>query len=326
MKRILVLSNDNSASAFYRHGMPFIYLEKYNNVRVDHVSNATMDWSLLCKYDILFIWTPYKKNHLDIIEVAKNLKLKVWVDCDDHLLKINTDNPAYVHYDITAQRYFTLCLQAADLVTVSTAELKNELAGFNQNIHIVRNGFPLELTPIKPSKAIHNFITWRGSAHHKRDLAEFSSEIIDIYKTKDWVFNFVGEYPSVLHDSNDIPLIKFKHYPWKHDVLHSFQTLQMLSSKIHIVPLVDTVFNRSKSNIAWIEATLAGSICVVPDWEEWPEYTFRYNDKETFKKAIESLIDNNADSNAWELSWSLLNDHYDLKKVNNIRKQLIESL
>ena len=45
--------------------------------------------------------------------------------------------------------------------------------------------------------------------------------------------------------------------------------MHFISPKYSVFPLVDTPFNRAKSNIAYLEAIMCGAIIVAPDWQEW---------------------------------------------------------
>ena len=54
-----------------------------------------------------------------------------------------------------------------------------------------------------------------------------------------------------------------------------------------ITPLCDTPFNRAKSNISWIESTVAGAVCVAPDFPEWNRPgIINYGPTRPFKDAV----------------------------------------
>jgi hypothetical protein len=74
------------------------------------------------------------------------------------------------------------------------------------------------------------------------------------YKAKEWVF--WGCLPSLNHAGN------VKLWEYEDDVQKYFATLKKQPFNGVWKPLVDNQFNDAKSNIAWIEATMSGGVCV----------------------------------------------------------------
>jgi hypothetical protein len=99
---------------------------------------------------------------------------------------------------------------------------------------------------------------------------------------------------------------------------------------IQFVPLIDNKFNRIKSSIAWLDATLAGSVCLAPRFEEWeslPGITL-YNDRVSFGNQLNSLL---ATSDfelkkMHDIAFEYIKDNLLLSKVNKLRMEVIESL
>lgn len=315
--RVIVVSGDTSSGlSFYRYGCPFIYLERqYPNIKVDVVNTLNKDWSVLMKYDVLFLHQPFSPQSLELIEIAKSYNLKVWIDCDDLVSDVSSDNPAKLTFNETSIMYWEYCLQACDFISVSTKELKEQLSIYNINIGVVPNGFPLDVVPVKPKKATHNFITWRGSSSHYRDLIFYKDLFKTLSETK-YVLNFVGQYPFMFHDIlTDEKLFNFNHYGWR-SMMESIQMLQNLNSKFHIIPLYNSIFNRCKSNIAWIEATLSGSVCIAPTWWEVPKIDIS-------KQTNEIIFELDVVNDIWEQSIQMVNDKYDLVKLNSKRNEIL---
>jgi hypothetical protein len=104
-----------------------------------------------------------------------------------------------------------------------------------------------------------------------------------------------------------------------------------LKPAIQIVPLADTTFNYSKSNIAWIEGTMAGTLVLARDWKEWsqPGVT-TYSSEQTFYNQLTQLIQTfTSQTNAQELldaSAQAIRDNYFLTSTNMARLEILESL
>ena len=99
----------------------------------------------------------------------------------------------------------------------------------------------------------------------------------------------------------------------------------MAPSCLH-VPLHDNPFNRAKSNIAWIEGSYAGAVCVVPAWWNVPG-ALSYTDGPSYYEAIKSVIKGEVDKKKLNAeAWEFIMDTLPLSKVNVERLQIINSL
>jgi glycosyltransferase involved in cell wall biosynthesis len=329
MIRVLLVSDKpDDGIAFYRSTMPWNDIQKdYEDisVTVKHPSEA-FTWNLVTAHDVLFISNPRVQKHLDIIKVAKSYGIKVWSDYDDCYLDIPEDNESF--HVLTAGHVVQNtkeCLMESDITTVSTNALKEYFLPYSTRIKVVPNAFPIELlSDVSLGDTVlaqHNFISWRGSKSHKKNVREYAKEISEIKESNpEWGFNFFGFNPEFLE-------CKYNHYD-SIPLFDSFYRLKRFSSKIHIVTLYDRPFTKSKSNIAWIEATIAGSVVLAPDWEEWQKPGIvNYSSKEDFKVKLQSLINGEYDlSQLFENSREYLYNNLSLKKVNKDRLRILKEL
>jgi hypothetical protein len=94
------------------------------------------------------------------------------------------------------------------------------------------------------------------------------------------------------------------------------------------VPLADSIFNRCKSNIAWIEGSFAGAVCLVPDWEEWQmPGTVRYSNPAEYGEKMKLLLNNNFNYRKYnDLSWEYIMDNLTLSRVNGQRIEILKGL
>jgi hypothetical protein len=106
-------------------------------------------------------------------------------------------------------------------------------------------------------------------------------------KFPEWSWGFMGCTPWYITDH-----IK-KHFIKENiDIVRYNRFMINLKPAIHMVPLVDSLFNRTKSNIAMIEAVSVGACCIA---ESLPEFekpgVINYTDKNfeyLFEKALKS--------------------------------------
>lgn len=330
--RILpVIPNSTDATSFYRGGGPLKALKREWDDLEIHMTDKH-NWFTHQMVDIIFLQRPYKKEHLDIVEMAKLNGRKVWVDFDDDLFNVPQSNPAYKIYGNDQTKFnIAKIINLADAVTVSTKSLKQLLqepgATLNKNVVVIPNAF--EDKELKRSEKISRkkLVFWRGSQTHHQDLMRFQDEIVDkrINSQPDWTWFFQGDKPWFLYEKlKDSAL-----FGESIDIMEYFKILlPRINPMITIVPLDDNVFNRSKSNIAWIEGCYAGAACLVPRWEGWENPgAVTYGDVADFGIKLKDMLKGHYDlEKISEEGWQYIQDNLLLSKVNELRKEVILSL
>jgi hypothetical protein len=312
------------AISFYRGWGPITALSKlWPVLNVEYCTE--INWATLRKCDILLVQRPSVSSYVQIIEMAKLNGKKVWIDYDDDLFNVPRDNPAFKVYDAKETRAnVERALTIADLVTVSTTALQ-KLYGRYNGVHVVPNAYDKRLFPYRNTiPPRDNVILWRGSRTHDQDLFEIVDDIIQIgkaYPEYKWVF--VGEPSALVLNRLEKEHIRFEEIPVL-DPIAYFRRIYDLRPMIQIVPLVDNLFNRAKSNIAWIEATHAGAICVAKDLPEFNLPGCQKYRNDGFAGTVHSMMSKT--SYLVEESWEHIERHLLLDTVNTLRKRLIESL
>jgi hypothetical protein len=113
------------------------------------------------------------------------------------------------------------------------------------------------------------------------------------------------------------------------DPMEYFQFIKQIKPTLSIVPLDDCVFNRSKSNCAWIEASWAGAATLAPAWPEWakPGIT-NYQNKDDFGAKLRCLLRENVQVHAARArtSWEHVEANLSLSKINERRLKIMEGL
>lgn len=282
MKPIILTEHPGSTDAtqWYRASGPLAQMAKRGDIELRF--SSTMSWGEIKAAHILFLLRPSLQQHQSVIESAKKLGTKVWVDYDDDLWEVPADNPMAVYYNSPGTReVINTCFDLADEVTVSTNFLLEKYGPRKEgHVTMVRNAVDDELLKLKPVKTHQQgLILWRGTATHFKDLMTYSKAIVEVLKDHPGKIAFLGYNPWFITEQ----------VPDKCIVLPSATLLDYhaavcaLRPQLTIVPLTEHDFNKSKSNIAGLEATLAGSQVLAPDWEEWrqvPGFSL-YKDKGT---------------------------------------------
>lgn len=318
-----VIPERHSFTSFYRGEGPLQRLEKdYSGATFVKIDNKIPHWSELLNFDILFFYSPSTLRDRDYISYAKSMGAKIWVDYDDNLFALNKDHKLKAVFD-NNKLFIEQILSEADIVTVSTKHLLETYIKFNKNTILLPNAIDLDLWREEPQKAKNKSVTWRGGEGHFNDLYEVKDQLIEVANAHpDWTFNFLGFNPLFLQSK-----MEYTHYP-PTDIITYIDHLQALSSKIHICPLSDNPYSRSRSCNAWLEATYAGSIVIGPAFEEWQKRgLIRYRDKDDFKdNLIMAIAQYEMVEKGLDISWDYIKNNLSLSRMNKLRCEIILSL
>lgn len=273
MKILVHTANANDACSFYRGVGPWSHLVKNRPHDFDVTYGTDFCWGDIRSADILFLLRPTLPTALPLIACAKDWGTKVWVDWDDDPFSVPLDNPSHELFARPSTvNTIQSAMESADLLTVSTQFLKERLGNKNQNIAVVPNAFDEDLmrwtNPARGIASPDQYVLWRGSRTHDRDLDSVSTELVEIANEfSDWTFIFFGCDPMSYRISEKMPkVIRLKS---EGRTVDYFKIISAMRPRIMIAPLADTVFNRSKSCIASLEASFAGAACVGPSFSEW---------------------------------------------------------
>ena len=227
-----------------------------------------------------------------LLSAKRVVGAKLVVDADDDMFNVHPHNYAYQHHfpGSPKQKALSYLFENADAITVSTEALKKTLEKrFKAPIKILPNcidtsiwdhklGRKTKLNMFKSDKETDDVeivevetnpenirIGWICSASHEQDAPEVYNalkEILEKYKNVElWC---VGWRPTSFEDFPRTYWIQgtsdYEDYP---------KFLCELGLDISIAPLIPDEFNKSKSNIKWMEASMAGIPTVASNYEPY---------------------------------------------------------
>ncbi len=246
----------------------------------------------ICKY--LPNNPDHHKNFIATLLSAKRIAgAKLIVDLDDNIWKIPLGNPVFWHYrqndNLGALSYL---VQEADWVITSTAPLSNYVNQFNKNVLVFKNCIdPKDWSLNKKKKNKKIRIGWVFSITHVGDIKSVDkalTEIMEEYKDK-VEFVLMGGAKGLF--DFDYKFTDGVHY------VDYIKKLEELNLDIAICPLDDNEFNQSKSNIKWMECSMAGAAVVASKVYPY-EHTikngktgFVCGSKNQWKNALRKLIE-----------------------------------
>jgi hypothetical protein len=330
MNLLCWIPQEHDATSFYRALQPISQLRKMvPNLNIFHVPKE-INMIHLAHMDAVFLQRPSSVGHLELIQICKNLRIKVWVEYDDNLFCVPTSNPAQLLLDKNTKKIIADIMDGADIISVSTEQLKQDLSKIipsKKLIRVIPNAFNDYLFKDEPVYQPNNIIFWRGTQSHQADLHQFSDEIIRVAKKNpQWLFNFMGYNPFFITEKLPNQSI----HTQGQELFKYHEVIKRIHPNLALVTLTDTEFNRCKSNIAWIEATYAGAVTLGPTMPEWIKPgLLNYHSIEHFGALLNELICEKAipaGKKLHALSWEYIQDNLRLSKVNEQREALLEEL
>jgi len=239
---------------------------------------------ILQEYDL--VWMKHTDN-LEAIGALFALRQKylckiVW-DFDDDLFSVRpSQKVAYEQYGPGKEKrdIVATAISFCDALTVSTVYLQKRLHKLIKDMFDI--DMPIYVCPnfinveewdfVKYYPSNSPTIGYYGSTTHADDLEMVKPAIYKILKKYPTVnFNVIGmatskEILETFADCPDIELLKRVHLAGGTKGWDGFPELVMRQNwDIAIAPLIDDVFNRSKSHIKWMECSLKGIPVVASD-------------------------------------------------------------
>ena len=316
IKVLVIQSPQINGVTWWRCFRPLSLLRKQYRGEIDfafkHKDLSPVDLDF---HDIILILRATTPDIIDYLGLAKRKGIPFIADLDDDLLHLPPSHPQYHEYARNRsiiEQFFRL----ADRVWVSTEQLLYVTDAIERGTVIPNAILPTDL-PDSPAPD-RNRWAWRGSSVHLEDVmahAEWYNRI----KPQPQEFAWIGWVPPLDH----LPNARF--LPYESDVETYFTSLRRQQYNVIWKPLVDNPFNRAKSNIAWLEATMGGGVCVtnfapdepIPKPAGW-EFCIRemYSLDWEKEKAVET----------WRKSRATILENYNLHTVNELRFNDIKSL
>lgn len=324
MNILFLVPDRNDPTCFYRaSGIAHdLQMKSGHEIVTLQWNDVAVTWQVLSNFDIIMMQRPFSKIAADCCLYAKDMNKPVWVDYDDNLFCLNPENKAFQTYnDPLTQENVKNCLKNADIVSVPTEYLRQAYTPYNKNIAVIPNAFNDGLFKRGEIKPREKKALWRGPESHIYDLMTFGREVNRATEEfEGWEFIFMGFYPWFLSET------KNKGFLPGLDIILYFKKLMDLAPSVLHVPLHDNTFNRCRSDVAYLEGSYAGAVCVVPEWWNVPG-SLTYTDPASYYESMRSALAGEVNlevenRKAWEYIW----DCRRLSVVNVERMQLINSL
>lgn len=359
MLKILYMISGYDGCGYYRVQMPAKYLNKNPNIHAkitSEYSKEHMEWP-----DLIVLQKQSNPKALPYVDHARSLGKKIITEVDDDYFNIPSWNPAAKYYHGKGQELIDY-YKRSDAVTVTTPHLANLLSTHNPETKVLPNYIDFnhidrledmseeELflhtkfmdknhKPISKEDAMSKLnsklvIGWGGSPTHLRDLEQATDALIRIcLENKDvMVVMMACATDRILNEIPQEQLILVKPVP----IFLYYRILKAVKIDVGICPIEDNTFNRSKSNLKFLEFSTFGMPCVVSNVEN---YAKTVEDRKTglvvdnntdswYEALFEMVSNDDLRSSLKKSSYEFVRDNYDMKdnfhKWEDLYTQIME--
>lgn len=328
-QKLTYFIGDHGACGLYRLDNPLLAVKKSGDAAVYRVNkgDSILDNIECLKADIFVMPRLFHESMLNVIKKLQNEGKKLVIDYDDNMFNVMPLTSAYKEFGTEEVQYkfpdgnivdlwvdgkninikenkqkiegIKKALGQADLVTVTTDILAEAYREYNPNVVALPNCVDMSLWQKLPLKRETDEIRlfWTGGDSHYGDLMllpEVLKAIMDKYKNVKFV-TFGAHFQAAL---KNLPSDRLEHHGWIDPHAYPYKAA-ILNPDIALIPLEDTVFNKCKSNIKWVEMSSMDVPCVTSLVSPYKEYAkedngvfIEDNDKDAWIDGISYLIDN----------------------------------
>lgn len=244
-----------NAVTWWRFFRPLSEMQKLYPGQFSIKMTRRVDEAELYFFDIVILSRANDPETLTFAKRVKNLgRSKIIMDIDDAITNLQTYHDQYAYHNNRRNIAWEL-FALVDYFWVSTEQLMYDCDCFGRGEIMPNAVLPSDL-PDKPSPD-NGLWMWRGKGMQTPDVY---FEGVDTYekikdKAKSWIF--WGVLPNLNHGANVRPPMEYEI-----NIHNYFEKVKALRLNGVWKPLVPCLFNDAKSNIAWIEATVSGGVCL----------------------------------------------------------------
>lgn len=252
----IVAWGNDSGSKHWRLTDPLRALVKKGEhkayVSENGINPEEVEWA-----DVVIVQSCTEKNGIALLrEFQVEKGKKIIVECDDGL-DLNDDSPFKQDHERYDSKFvITRTMEIADMITTTTPYLADQLRVYNDNVKVLPNSIDQERwdLPYLANDTGRIRIGWAGSITHLEDMKMIVKPLKRICADFPEVQLIIIGDPRVAELFKDCNVESMNGVPY--DVWPA--KLNSMRLDIGLAPLRNTYFNKCKSNIKWMEYTMAG--------------------------------------------------------------------
>lgn len=326
--RIIAFVNNNSAPAYHRVIMPLMLMDGPDV----YVTNNLLEQDFEKGCDI-FMYNRVLPDHaLPMIAELKNkYGFKICVDIDDHW-ELDPHHILYNEYQLSgfANRQIEQ-IKNADFVFTTHSRLAAEIAPINKNVHVLPNAIPRQgQFDIERKRHDLTRLFWQGSITHKEDIALLKRPVDCLNTIASKIQMVIAGYMDQEDEWYKMVMLytsgikhQYRILTGKH-VNEYYQHYQ--HADICLVPLLNSPFNKHKSNLKVLEAANMGLPVICSPVNPYLDLPVLYakGAGEWVNHITRLVASRKRQKEAGQELKEFCDINYNFYKINNERKQIFE--
>lgn len=250
---------DHSGCGNYRIGLPMWCLNLMGN---DALAFSVLNVDIPSNLDILvgqLIAGPDRSAQWRELAARPNRNFAMIYEIDDDIWNLIPSNPSYSFYNAEARTRAIENITIADAVTVTSEQLADVVSEHNPNVFVLPNCIDAAMTKHDRPRTADTTVGWAGGSSHGDDFRSVQNDLKSFFRRNPQVdTHFVGmNYGSAVGR----PDTRFT--GWVGNLVDYMRNLDF---DIGIAPLAYNVFNRSKSDLKFLEYASLGMPVIASDF------------------------------------------------------------
>lgn len=326
--RIIAYISGNSGPSYHRITMPLLLMngpDVYitNNLRVE-------DFEKGCD---VFIYNRVLPDHAlpTLAELKAKYGFKVCVDVDDYW-KLDEHHVLYDEYQrvgFAAKQIEQLV--NADIVLTTHDRLAEEVAAWNKNVQVCPNAIPRQgQFDIDREPYYLTRLFWQGSDTHKADIALLKTPIDKLGPLATKIKMVMAGYAEDHEEWHNMVMdytagLKHQYKLIPYEPITSYYAAYA-HADICLVPLINSKFNRHKSNLKVLEAANLGLPVICSQVHPYLDLPVLYckHSGDWIKHITRLVASKKRQKEAGQELAEYVAEHYNFNKINNTRRQVLE--
>jgi glycosyltransferase involved in cell wall biosynthesis len=325
--KILAYVRKDCSPDYHRITLPLLHMEGVqvfvtNNLLAEHFEGVD-----------LFVYNRVlpQRAMAEVNRLRERHGFSIGVDVDDywHLDQLHPYHHEYVVTGYAVQQVSQL--RNADFVTVTHSRLATLVSGFNQQVHVVPNAIPKEgqFTPFEclPSEGVRLF--WQGSITHQADVRLIAPAIEKLIGTPHVEMVLAGHvegeriWQHIARDYTASARLKHCIIGGMH---HEYYYQAYREADVCLVPLLNSTFNRLKSNLKVLEAANLGLPVIAHNVHPYKDLPVLYaNGTQRWYEAMKLMVSSSAARfEGGQRLKEYCDYHFNFNRINEARKQVFE--